>query len=298
MSTHSIPASSKVWFITGSSSGFGRALVEEALRRGDCVVATARKPEALATLAATAPDRLHLVELDVTRPEQVRASVAAAISRFGRIDVLVNNAGFSIVGAVEETDDDELRSTLELMFFAAVATTREVLPHMRAQASGTIVQITSVAGLTTAPGFGAYCAAKHALEAMSECLAQEVNPLGIRVLVVEPGTFRTALFGAAFRRMPSLDAYAATVGQMRSWVTQMAGEQAGDPAKAARAIADVVARPANELPLRLPLGGDAVDQIRSKLAFIAADVDRMEAIARETAFNVKPSDPCLEQALK
>ncbi|MCY1023584.1 SDR family NAD(P)-dependent oxidoreductase [Pyxidicoccus sp. MSG2] len=289
MSTHSIPASSKVWFVTGASSGFGRAVVEEALRRGDRVVATARRPEALADLAARAPEeRLHLAELDVTRPEQVRAAVAAAVSRFGRIDVLVNNAGFSILGAVEETGDDALRATMELMFFAAAATTREVLPHMRARASGTIVQMTSVAGISTAPGFGAYCAAKHALEALSECLAQEVKPLGIRVLVVEPGTFRTALFGPAFRTMPAMDAYAATVGQMRSWVTQMDGEQAGDPAKAARAIAEVVARPADELPLRLPLGGDAVDQIRGKLAFIAADVDRTEAIARATAFDAKP----------
>ncbi|MDY7233197.1 SDR family NAD(P)-dependent oxidoreductase [Hyalangium rubrum] len=290
MSTHSIPASSKVWFVTGSSSGFGRAVVEEALRRGDQVVATARRPEALAELAATSPDRLHLAELDVTRPEQVRAAVASAISRFGRIDVLVNNAGFSILGAVEETGDDALRATMDLMFFAAVATTREVLPHMRARSSGTIVQITSVAGLTTAPGFGAYCAAKHALEGLSECLALEVKPLGIRVLVVEPGTFRTALFGTAFRRMPAMDAYGTTVGQLRSWVTQMNGEQAGDPAKAARAIVEVVAQPDNELPLRLPLGGDAVDLIRAKLAFIAADVDRTEAIARATAFDAKPLD--------
>ncbi|PCC67135.1 Short-chain dehydrogenase [Nannocystis exedens] len=282
MSTHSDntlePA--KVWFVTGSSSGFGRALVEEVIARGERVVATARKPDALADLAARAPDRVHLAELDVTRPEQVRAAVAAALARFGRIDVLVNNAGFSILGAVEETDDDAVRATMELMFFAPVATTREVLPHMRARRSGTIVQITSVGGITTAPGFGAYCAAKHALEAVSESLAAEVRPHGVRVLVVEPGAFRTALFGPAFRHMPAMDAYAGTVGAMRSWVSQTDGQQVGDPARAARVIADVVARP--EVPLRLPLGGDAVDQIRAKLAFIAADVDRTEALARST----------------
>ncbi|MFZ6183167.1 oxidoreductase [Nannocystis pusilla] len=285
MSTRPAPASetAKVWFITGSSSGFGRALVEEVLARGDSVVATARRPAVLADLAARAPDRVQLAELDVTRPEQVRAAVAAALARFGRIDVLVNNAGFSILGALEETDDDALRATMELMFFAAIATTREVLPHMRARRSGTIVQITSVGGITTAPGFGAYCAAKHALEAASESLAAEVEPHGVRVLVVEPGAFRTALFGPAFRHMPAMDAYAGTVGAMRSWVTQTHGEQGGDPARAARAIVDVVGRSA--VPLRLPLGGDAVDQIRAKLARIAADVDHAEALARSTDFD-------------
>jgi NAD(P)-dependent dehydrogenase (short-subunit alcohol dehydrogenase family) len=287
MSTHAdnTPATPRVWFVTGSSSGFGRAIVEEVVARGDLVVATARRPEALADVAAKAPDRVQLVELDVTRPEQVRAAVAAALTRFGRIDVLVNNAGFSILGAVEETDEAALRATMELMFFAAVATTREVLPHMRARRSGTIVQITSVGGITTAPGFGPYCAAKHALEALSESLAAEVKPHGVRVLVVEPGAFRTALFGAAFRHMPALDAYAETVGAMRSWVRQTDGEQGGDPARAARVIADVVARP--EIPLRLPLGGDAVDQIRAKLALIAADVDSSEALARATGFDAE-----------
>ncbi|HKE15335.1 MAG TPA: oxidoreductase [Kofleriaceae bacterium] len=277
---------SKVWFITGSSSGFGRAIVEETLRRGDRVVATLRRPEALADLAARAGDRLLVAELDVTRPDQVRASVASAIARFGRIDVLVNNAGFSIIGAVEETGDEDLRATMELMFFGAVATTREVLPHMRERRSGTIVQLTSVGGLTTAPGFGAYCAAKHALEGLSECLSLEVAPLGIRVLIVEPGAFRTALFGAAFRRMPTMDAYAPTAGATRKWVAEAAGKQPGDPAKAASAIADIAA--AGEAPLRLPLGGDAVDSIRAKLASVAGDVDRSEARARATGFSPKP----------
>jgi len=273
---------SKVWFITGSSSGFGRAIVEETLRRGDRVVATLRKPEALGDLAARAGDRLLLAALDVTRPEQVRASVASAIARFGRIDVLVNNAGFSIIGAVEETGDDDLRATMELMFFGAVATTREVLPHMRERRSGTIVQITSVGGLTTAPGFGAYCAAKHALEGLSECLSLEVAPLGIRVLIVEPGAFRTELFGSAFRRMPTMDPYTPTAGATRTWVAEAAGKQPGDPAKAASAIVDVAG--GHEVPLRLPLGGDAVDTIRAKLASVAGDVDRGEARARATGF--------------
>ena len=278
---------SRVWFITGSSSGFGRAIAEEALERGDRVVATTRRTDALADLAARAPDRVLLATLDVTRPAEVRAAVASALERFGRIDVVVNNAGFSIIGAVEETSDDELRATMELMFFGAVAVTREVVPHMRERRSGTIVQITSMGGLTTAPGFGAYCAAKHALEGLSECLSLELAPHGVRVLVVEPGAFRTALFGSAFRRMPVMEAYATTVGPVRDWTASAAGQQVGDPALAARAIAAEVGRPASavaELPLRLPLGADAVDGIRAKLTRIAADVDRTESAARATSF--------------
>jgi NAD(P)-dependent dehydrogenase (short-subunit alcohol dehydrogenase family) len=281
-----IGAAHQVWFVTGSSSGFGRAIVEEALHRGHSVVATARRSAALDDLAGRAPERVLLADVDVTRPEQVRAAVTAAIQRFGHIDVLVNNAGFSIIGALEETSEDELRATMELMFFGAVATTKEVLSHMRERQSGTIVQITSVGGLTAAPGFGAYCAAKHALEGLSECLSLEVKPFGVRVLIVEPGAFRTALFGAAFRRMPSMDAYASTVGAIRSWAAATAGEQTGDPAKAARAIVEVASRPAiSELPLRLPLGSDAVEGIRGKLTNVAADVDRTESIARATAFD-------------
>ncbi|MDC0720267.1 oxidoreductase [Nannocystis bainbridge] len=282
MSTSTSDTSSRVWFITGSSSGFGRALVEAAIARGDRVFATARRPEVLAELAAKAPAQVRLAALDVTRPEQVRAAVAAALAQFGQIDVLVNNAGFSILGAVEETSEEELRATMELMFFAAVATTKEVLPHMRGRRSGTIVQITSVGGITTAPGFGAYCAAKHALEAVSESLAAEVGPLGIQVLVVEPGAFRTGLFGAAFRHMPAMEAYAPTVGAMRAWVTDTNERQAGDPARAARAIAAMVGRA--DPPLRLPLGGDAIDGIRGKLARIAGDVDAVESVARATDF--------------
>jgi NAD(P)-dependent dehydrogenase (short-subunit alcohol dehydrogenase family) len=279
-------ADSNVWFVTGSSSGFGRALVEEALSRGDRVVATARDVAALADLAARAPDRLFPVKLDVTRPDEARAAVAAALERFGRIDVLVNNAGFSIIGALEETSEDDLRTTMELMFFSAVRLTREVLPHMRERRSGTIVQITSMGGLTTGAGFGAYCAAKHALEGLSECLSLELAPHGVRVLLVEPGSFRTALFGQAFRRMPETETYAATSGAVRAWVAQTAGKQPGDPARAARAIADEVARaPKGEAaPLRLPLGADAVEAIRKKLAFIGTDVDRTEQVARATAF--------------
>jgi NAD(P)-dependent dehydrogenase (short-subunit alcohol dehydrogenase family) len=272
--------SPRVWFITGTSSGFGRTIAAEAIARGERVVATARQPHAVADLVALAPDRVLACGLDVTQSAQREAAVAAAIARFGAIDVLVNNAGFSIVGALEETDEGQLRATMETMFFGPVALTRAVLPHLRAQRGGTIVQITSVGGVITAPGFGAYCAAKHALEAVSESLAAEVAPHGVRVLIVEPGAFRTELFAGGFRTMPEMPEYAATVGPTRQYVLESAGKQAGDPLKAARAIADAVV--AGAPWLRLPLGADAVQSIRDKLGRVAADVDATESIARAT----------------
>ena len=275
-------AQNKVWFVTGTSSGFGRNLVEEAAARGDKVVATARDPRALEELVRLAPERILALKLDVTKSEDIRSAVQAAYERFGAIDVLVNNAGFSIVGGVEETSEEELRSTLETMFFGAAALTRAVLPGMRERKAGCIVQITSVGGLVTAPGFGAYCAAKHALEAYSEALSAEVAKLGIRVLIVEPGAFRTSLFGAAFRTMPELPAYAETVGPTRKYVVESAGKQPGDPVQAARAIADAVA--AGAPTLRLPLGADAISSIRAKLTQVASDVERTESVAVATAF--------------
>jgi len=271
-----------VWFITGTSSGFGRSLAEEVLARGGRVVATARDPRALDELVARAPERVAALRLDVTNGAEILAAVAGALARFGAVDVLVNNAGFSIVGALEETSEEDLRATMETMFFGAVAATRALLPHMRARRAGTIVQITSVGGLVTAPGFGVYCAAKHALEAVSEGVADEVAPFGVRVLIVEPGAFRTRLFGGAFRMMPALPAYAETVGPTREYAARSDGAQAGDPVKAARAIIDAVDAGAPDL--RLPLGADAVSSIRAKLARVAANVDRAEPVANGTAY--------------
>jgi NAD(P)-dependent dehydrogenase (short-subunit alcohol dehydrogenase family) len=271
----------KVWFITGTSTGFGRSIAEEVLARGERVIATARDPKALAELVAIAPDRVHAIQLDVTKPDQVATAVSAAIRAFGAIDVLVNNAGFSIVGAVEETSDDELRLVMETMFFGPVALIRALLPHFRERRTGTVVNITSVGGVVTMPGFGPYCAVKHALEAMSEALAGEVAPFGVRVLIVEPGAFRTSLFGGGFHTMPEMPAYTG-IAPTRSYVTDQAGKQAGDPAKAAAAIVDQVA--AGAPSLRLPLGADAVAGIRAKLASVAKDVDATEAVAAATAF--------------
>ncbi|HVR19922.1 MAG TPA: oxidoreductase [Polyangiaceae bacterium] len=274
--------SGKVWLITGASSGFGRAIAEEALRRGDRVVATARSVSGLADLVALDPKRIAAVALDVTVPGDARRTVETVLSRFGRLDVVVNNAGYGVVGAVEETSEAELRAVMETMFFGAAGLTREAVPLFREQRAGTFVQISSMGGLLSPPGFSAYCAAKHALEAFSESLSAELAPFGVRVLIVEPGNFRTRLLGGSLRSMPPLDAYAPTVGPTRDFVSRWDGTQPGDPAKAARAIVDAVS--ADSAPLRLPLGGDAVDGIRRELSAIAADVDRSEAVARATTF--------------
>jgi NAD(P)-dependent dehydrogenase (short-subunit alcohol dehydrogenase family) len=273
----------QVWFITGTSTGFGRAIAEEALTRGDAVVAAARKLEDIADLVSRAPDRVLAVKLDVTRESDIRDAVAAALARFGRIDVLVNSAGYAIVGAVEETPDQELRSQFETNFFGAMTLTRQVLPHMRGKKSGTIVNISSFGGQTTAPGFGAYCATKFALEAMSETLATEVKHLGIRVLVVEPGAFRTSFGGEALRRMPAIDEYATSVGPTRSFAANMHGTQSGNPAKAANTIADILRL--KDMPLRLPLGADSIGAIKTHLRTVGEELARWESVGLHTNFD-------------
>jgi NAD(P)-dependent dehydrogenase (short-subunit alcohol dehydrogenase family) len=269
----------RVWLITGSSSGFGRALADAALARGDRVVATARRPESLGDLAG---DRTLVLPLDVTRQDQIEAAVRAVLERFGRIDVLVNNAGYGSVGAVEEVDMDDLRRLMDTMFFGAVALTQAVLPHMRAQGGGAIVQMSSQGGQFAFAGVGAYCAAKFALEGLSEALYAEVAPLGIRTLIVEPGSFRTEFGGAAMHRSREIEAYADTVGPTRAFLDGMHGTQPGDPRKAAAAI--LAALDAPDPPLRLALGADAVDAIRAKHGRLRDDLDRWEATSRDTGF--------------
>ncbi len=270
----------RVWFITGTTSGFGRAIAEAALERGDSVVATARHTDALADLGD--PERVQAVRLDVTDAADREAAVAAALDRFGRIDVLVNNAGRTQVGAVEETTDDELRALFDLHFFAPAALTRLVLPAMREQGGGAIVQMSSVGGQVTAPGFSAYCATKFALEGLSETLRDEVQPFGIHTLIVEPGAFRTGLFRADAAYMSDeMPEYAETVGPTREYVRAGHGQQAGDPAKAAAAI--ITALDADEPPLRLVLGADAIGNISSRLDAVGAELREWEHVGRNTA---------------
>jgi NAD(P)-dependent dehydrogenase (short-subunit alcohol dehydrogenase family) len=270
----------RTWLVTGATSGFGRAIVDVALERGDAVVATSRRTDGLDDLAGN--DRALVTRLDVTDAADREAAVAAALERFGRIDVLVNNAGRTQVGAVEETTDDELRFLFELHFFAPAALTRLVLPPMRAQGSGAIVQMSSVGGQVTAPGFGAYCATKFALEGLTQTLQEEVAPFGIHTLIVEPGAFRTGLFRAdAAYLSDEMPEYADTVGPTRAYVRDGHGQQPGDPVKAAHAIA--TALDAERPPLRLVLGADAIGNIRRRLASVAEELDSWDHVGAATA---------------
>jgi len=271
----------RVWFITGASSGFGRALADAAFEREDSVAAAARRPDSLAY--ADERDLGHAIALDVTDARQREAAVTEALERFGRIDVLVNNAGRTQVGAVEETTDEELRELFDLHFFAPAALTRAVLPHMRRQGGGAIVQMSSVGGQVTAPGFGAYCATKFALEGFTQTLRDEVAPFGIRTLIVEPGAFRTGLFRAdAAYFSAELPEYEQTVGPTREYVRTNHEAQPGDPVKAAEAI--IAALDADEPPLRLVLGADAIGNIEQELAAVGDELGRWRALGEATAF--------------
>jgi NAD(P)-dependent dehydrogenase (short-subunit alcohol dehydrogenase family) len=284
MSTHDAgPASTpRVWLITGASSGFGRAIASAALAGGDIVVATTRRPQALDDLVNEYPERAQAVALDVTAMHAT-AVVDDVVTRYGRIDVLVNNAGRTQVGALEETTDQELRYLFELHFFGPAALTKAVLPHMRRQGGGAVVQLSSVGGQITAPGFGAYCATKFALEGLTETLSQEVD-FGVRFLIVEPGAFRTGLFASGSAYLSTaMPEYAATVDPTRAYVSNGDGSQPGDPAKAAAAILTALA--AERTPLRLPLGGDAVDGIRAHLATVGAEITVWEPLSRSTNFD-------------
>lgn len=275
-------SSPRVWLITGASSGFGRAIATAALSSGDRVVGTARNTHALQELVTAYPDQAEALALDVTDMDATGV-VDDLVTRHGRIDVLVNNAGRTQVGALEETTEQELRHLFELHFFGPAALTRAVLPHMRRQRGGAVVQLSSVGGQTTVPGFGAYCATKFALEGLTETLSQEVD-FGVRFLIVEPGAFRTGLFAAGSAYLSdAMPEYAATVDPTRRYVSQGGGSQPGDPAKAAAAILTALA--AERSPLRLPLGADAVEGIRAHLAAVGEEITTWESLSRSTSFD-------------
>lgn len=277
-------APGRVWLITGASSGFGRAIAEAALAAGDAVVATARRPEALDDLVAAHPDRAVAAQLDVTDTARIAEVVADTVLWHGRIDVVVNNAGMGLVGAVEETTDRELRELMDLHFFGPAALVRAVLPHMRRNRSGAVVQMSSMGGRFTFPGVGAYSATKFALEGLSEALAAEVAPHGIKVLIVEPGSFRTGFAGGgALRQSAALAAYEETVGPVRSNLPDSDGKQEGDPDKAAAAILTALA--AQDTPLRLPLGNDATDAVLASLDASRTEVLAWEKVSRSTGYD-------------
>jgi NAD(P)-dependent dehydrogenase (short-subunit alcohol dehydrogenase family) len=271
--------SDRVWLITGASSGFGRALAAAALADGDIVVGAARRVERLNELALEHRGRFHPTVLDVTDTGRARQVVQETVDRFGRLDVLVNNAGRTQVGALEETTDVELRELFELHFFGPAALTKAALAHMRRQGSGWVVQMSSVGGQVTAPGFGAYCATKFALEGLTETLSEEAD--FARFLIVEPGAFRTDLFArdSAFFSEP-LAEYERTVGPTREYVRTGGGAQRGDPAKAARAI--ITAIGAERPPLRLVLGGDAIDRVAARLRALQSELQEWDELGRDT----------------
>jgi NAD(P)-dependent dehydrogenase (short-subunit alcohol dehydrogenase family) len=269
----------RVWLITGASSGFGRAITEAAVAAGDTVIATARNAAVLSGLAEAHPGQVEALALDVTDMAAIEAAVPDVIARHGRVDVLVNTAGRGHVGAAEETSDAELRSLFDVHVFGPAALVRAVLPPMRERRSGTIVQMSSMGGQMSFAGFSAYSGTKFALEGMSEALAEEVRPLGIKVLIVEPGSFRTGFFGSTTASEQIAD-YSATVGATRQMIQASHGRQPGDPAKAAAAI--VAAIDAPQTPLRLPLGDDAVDAISSHLDAVRAELAAWEKTARDT----------------
>ena len=234
----------------------------------------------------TAPERVLALSLDVTDEQQIDAAIAAAAERFGGVDVLVNNAGLASVGAVEELEGPALRQLMDVMFFAPVALVQAVLPGMRQRRRGAIVQMSSMGGQVSMPGFGAYCAAKFALEGLSEALAAEVAPFGIHVMIVEPGAFATSFGAGRSQVSPDSGHYDDTVGPQRRAVDTMDGSQPGDPAKAAAAILEGLDAP--EPPLRLALGADAVDYIGSVLDARRAELDEWAQLSRSTARAVTP----------
>ncbi|MFD7404800.1 oxidoreductase [Streptomyces sp. NPDC059866] len=274
---------SRIWLITGASSGFGRALAEAALSAGDTVVGAVRRPEALDDLVAAHPGRVDPLRLDVTDIAAIDAAVRDVVDRHGRIDVLVNNAGRTHVGAFEETTDDELRALFDVHVLGPAALVRAVLPHLRERRSGAIVQMSSVGGQLSFAGFSAYSGTKFALEGMSEALADEVREFGIKVLIVEPGAFRTSLFEGGRAGFSADSGVYPKVAQTRAYVSGGDGTQAGDPAKAAAVI--LAALDAEETPLRLPLGDDAVTAVLDHLEQVRAEVTAWEKSTRSTAFD-------------
>jgi len=274
----------RVWLITGASSGFGRAIAEAALAAGDIVVAAARRTDALADLIASAPERVTALALDVTDTDRIRAAVGEVLDRHGRVDVLVNNAGRGAIGAAEETSDTELRDLMDLHFFGPAALSRAVLPGMRERGTGAIVQMSSMGGRFTFPGVGAYSATKFALEGWSEALAKEVERFGIRVLIVEPGAFRTSFNGpGALLISGAIPAYDEQIEPQRAGMPDDDGKQPGDPAKAAAAI--LSALESADPPLRLALGNDAVDAIAESLDSAKAELAAWERVGRSAVFD-------------
>lgn len=273
----------KVWFITGASRGFGLLIARDALARGDAVVAAARNPQAIVDALGVHPKLLAL-QLDVTKEAAAVVAAHAAIERFGRIDVLLNNAGYGILGAVEETSADEVRRNYDTNVFGLLNVSRAVLPHMRRQRSGHVINISSLGGYQAYHGWGVYGSTKFAVEGLSEAMAQELAPLGVHVTVVEPGFFRTDFLDAAslVETQARIEDYQDTVGAMREFAAGANHAQPGDPAKLARAMLKLA--DAAQPPLRLQLGSDAVARAYAKHQQVERELAQWKELALSTDF--------------
>jgi NAD(P)-dependent dehydrogenase (short-subunit alcohol dehydrogenase family) len=276
-------AESKVWLVTGSSRGLGRSIAAAAAASGARVVATARRPKDLDNLVAQHPDRVRAVALDVTDPQAAREAVEATVEAFGRLDVVVNNAGYANSAPIEEMTDDDFRGQVEANLYGVVNVTRAALPVMRKQRSGVLVQVSSIGGrVGGTPGMGAYQTAKFAVEGFSEVLASEVGPLGIKVIIIEPGAFRTEWQGSSMVRHDVGPDYEATVGRINQFREESQGRQQGDPDRAAAAIVEIVAH--EDPPRRLPLGSDALASALTAGAARNAEAEKWADISRSTDY--------------
>jgi NAD(P)-dependent dehydrogenase (short-subunit alcohol dehydrogenase family) len=282
MTTSSTPAQvsagkDRTWFITGASTGFGRVLAEEVLKAGGKVIATARNRDKVADLEAKYPQKAKALALDVTDDSQVDSAVTQAFAQFGRVDVLVNNAGYGVAGAIEEVSESEFMPMFETNVFGLLRVTRAFLPHLRKQRSGHILNLSSIGGVVASPGMGYYNATKFAVEGISEALAAEVAPLGIHVTIIEPGPFRTDFLGrsgvVAKTRVADYDT---TAGNMRKYFAENNGKQKGDPVRAVHAMMQIVESP--NPPLRLPMGASALERLRNKLASWKKEIAAWEQV--------------------
>ena len=273
----------KTWFITGCSSGFGRALVEAALAREQRVIATARDIRSIADLEQA--DRCQVMALDITEASEIPLVIQAAANVWGGLDVIVNNAGYGLIGAVEECGDEQIRRNFETNFFGPLNVMRAALPMLRAQKSGHIVNISAAAAISNYAGFGIYGGAKAALELMSESLRAELAPLGIKVTLVQPGPFRTDFISRGMEKASDLISdYDATSGRFAKFLASMNGKQPGDPARAASTIVETVL--SGEAPLHFPLGKYVVKKLRDKASALSREADKWEAVAASTEFPI------------
>lgn len=273
----------KIWFITGCSTGLGRSLALAALEAGHRVAVTARDTDDVADIVGAHPDASVGIALDVTDPEAVVDAIGRAEARFEGIDVLVNNAGYGYRAAVEESDDAEVRRQFATNFFGPLAVIKAALPSMRERGTGTIVNVSSIAARLAMPGSAFYSASKFALEGLSDALRREVEPLGLRVLMVEPGAFRTDFAGRSLRgESGGIAAYDGNAGARRKGSDATDGTQPGDPDRAARVIMETVAR--DELPVRLLLGSDAVSIVGEEIERQRAEIEEWRDVSRTTDF--------------